>query len=79
MHLTSSNFTLFNFIFEVQNDKYGAIYIYIYNIILYVIYILNVSVILYIEVLLIKQHYTAMKLKYATPWKKSYDQHRQHI
>lgn len=41
MHLSSSNFTLFNFSFEVQNDKYGTIY-------------LNVSVILYVEVLLIK-------------------------
>ena len=46
------------------------IYIYIY------IYVLNVSVILYVKVLLIKQHYTAMKLKDATPWKKSYEQHR---
>ena len=45
MHLSSSNFTLFKFIFEVQNHKYGTIY-------------LNVSVVLYVEVLLIKWYYT---------------------
>ena len=47
MHLSSSNFTLFKFIFEVQNDKYGTFY-------------LNESVVLYVEVLLIKWCYTKM-------------------